>query len=139
MKRFINKVPFSKYIGIQQENDTLKLEPNLSVENHIGTIHASAQFTLAETQSGLLLERLFPEYKNQVVPLLRSSTVKYKNPATKTVKAYASVDEEAREKFKEQFLKRGRATITVTIEVRDSDDVITMVGEFGWFVQRVEL
>lgn len=74
----------------------------------------------------------------EVVPLLRSSTVKYKNPATKKLHAVASVKEESLKKFKEQFEKRGRASIIVRVEVKDSDEVVTMVGEFGWFVQRGE-
>lgn len=59
----IVEIPFTKHIGLKQENETLKLEPLATVKNHIDTIHASAQFALAETQSGLFLELAFPEYK----------------------------------------------------------------------------
>jgi acyl-coenzyme A thioesterase PaaI-like protein len=134
----VTDIPFVKYIGIQsKEEGTLKLEATETVKNHIQTIHASAQFTLAETQSGLYLQILFPEFADQVVPLLRSSTVKYKQPARKEIYAVAFVDDEIKEKFKVQFLKKGRASINIQVEVKDSDEVVTMVGEFIWFVQRV--
>lgn len=134
----ITAIPFSKHIGVKRkEESTLKLELTPTVKNHIGSIHASAQFALAETQSGLYLELAFPEYKGKVVPLLRSSSVKYKNPATKEVYAVATASEESLERFEAQFLKKGRATITVNVEVRDSDELVTMVGEFGWFVQKI--
>lgn len=134
----ITQIPFVKHIGITEQGEAaLKLEPSKTIENHIQTIHASAQFTLAETQSGLYLQKLFPEYVGQVVPLLRGSTVKYKNPATKTIYANASVDEESREKFLALFEKKGRASITVMVELRDVDDLITMQGEFTWFMQKL--
>lgn len=136
----VTDIPFVKHIGIERkEEGTLKLEAIEVVQNHIQTIHAAAQFALAETQSGLYLQRLFPEYKDQVVPLLRGSTVKYKQPATKEIYAVASVDDESKEKFKAQFLKKGRASIIIEVELKDSDEVVTMVGEFTWFVQKLDL
>lgn len=53
----ITEIPFTKHIGVKRkEEGTLKLEPTPTVKNHIDTIHASAQFALAETQTGLYLE-----------------------------------------------------------------------------------
>jgi len=136
----ITDIPFAKHIGIKiKEEGTLKLEATEAVQNHIQTIHASAQFTLAETQSGLYLQILFPDYKDQVVPLLRGSSVKYKQPARKEIYAVASVDDKSKEKFETQFLKKGRASITIGVELRDSDEVVTMVGEFTWFMQKLDL
>lgn len=136
----VTDIPFAKHIGIKRkEESTLKLEATEAVHNHIQTIHASAQFTLAETQSGLYLQTLFPEYKDQVVPLIRGSTVKYKHPATKEIYAVASVDDESKQKFETQFLKKGRASITIEVELRDSDEVVTMIGKFTWFVQKHDI
>ena len=135
----IIEIPFTKHIGIKtKDKEHLKLESTSTVKNHLDTIHASAQFALAETQSGLYLELAFPAYKGKVIPLLRSSSVKYKNPATKEIYAVASATKESLEKFEIQFLKKGRASITVSVEVRDSDEVVTMIGEFVWFVQKMK-
>ena len=133
----VTNIPFVKHLGIEQEESQLVLASSYELENHIGTIHASAQFALAETQSGLFLQKEFSDIENEVLPLLRSSTVKYKSPATTKLKAVARVNDELKSKFKEQFLKRGRATIAVEVKLLDSDDIVTMVGEFVWFVQRV--
>ena len=134
----VTEIPFVKHIGIEQEGSRLALASSHEVENHIGTIHASAQFALAETQSGLFLQEEFSDIEGEVLPLLRSSTVKYKSPAITKLKAVATVNDEIKDKFKEQFLKRGRATISVEVKLLDSDDVVTMVGEFVWFVQRLK-
>jgi len=73
------------------------------------------------------------------VPLLRASTVKYKQLASKEIYAVAFVDDESKEKFEAQFLKKDRASISIEVEVKDSDEVVTMVGEFTWFVQKLYL
>lgn len=130
-------IAFVELVGIIQEKDKVSLEFKDDVLNHIESIHASAQFTLAETQSGLYLQKLFPELEGKVVPVLRDANIKYKKPALKNIVADASVNEENLEKFKEQFSKKGRAMIEVFVEVKDIDDVCTSSGVFTWFVQKI--
>jgi acyl-coenzyme A thioesterase PaaI-like protein len=58
----VTKIPFVEKVGIVRQPDGgLGLPFNESVHNHLQTIHASAQFTLAETASGEVLQVLFPE------------------------------------------------------------------------------
>ncbi len=129
------EVPFVKLVGIKRKVEgTLKLDYTHNIQNHIQTIHGAAQFALAETQSGIYLQSLFPQYIDKVIPLLRSSTVKYRQLANGEIYAIASVDDESISKFEAQFIKKGRALITVKVEVKDTDEVTTMVGEFVWFV-----
>ena len=136
----VTNIPFAKHIGIERkEEGTLKLEFTEVVQNHIQSIHASAQFALAETQTGLFLQLEFPELEGKVVGLLRGSTVKYKNPARTSIYAVASIEDETRDKFLTQFMRKGRASIMVKVEVLDVEDVITMQGEFTWFVQNINI
>jgi len=133
----IEDIPFAKHVGIERkEEGTLKLKKKELIQNHIQSIHGAAQFTLAETQSGLYLRSLFPEYVGKVLPLLRSSSVKYKHPATTDIYAIAMTSDKAKEKFETQFLSKGRAIIPIEVELRDENNVVTMLGEFTWFVQR---
>jgi acyl-coenzyme A thioesterase PaaI-like protein len=126
-------------VGVKKQDEKfLELNPHKEVENHIGTVHAAAQFTLAETQSGLYLLSLFPEYADDIVPLLRSSNIKYKYPATTKLVAEARVLEEDKVKFEKEFLKRGKAMIIVKIKIKDINEKVTMMGDFGWYVQRKE-
>lgn len=133
----VTEIPFVKLVGVKQDDDTLYLECKEDILNHIKTIHASAQFTLAETESGLYLQQLFPELEGRVVPVLRDAKVKYKKPALKKIVAIASVNDESIEKFKEQFSKKGRGVIEVGVEVKDIDDVCTSVALFSWFIQKI--
>ena len=136
----VTQIPFAQHIGIEHKDEgTLKLEPTKAVKNHIQSIHASAQFALAETQSGLYLQEVFPEYMDKVVGLLRGSTVKYKFPAITSIMAKATLSNEAKEKFVIQLERKGIATIDINVTVLDEEDVITMQGMFTWFVQKLDV
>ncbi|MEA1982665.1 MAG: DUF4442 domain-containing protein [Campylobacterota bacterium] len=128
---------FVKLVGIEQSGNDVSLAYKKDVQNHLESIHAAAQFTLAETQSGLHLQKLFPELVGEVVPLLRESTIKYKKPAIKSIVAFASCSDENIEKFGTQFSKRGRATLCVSVEIKDVEGTTTAISEFIWFVQKI--
>lgn len=132
----VTKIPFIEKIGItRNRDDRLALSSDISNHNHINTLHASAQFALAETASGEVLQNLFPELVGKVVPVLRDSQIKFKQPTVHSVSAIASVDDAAREKFIAQFERKRRATITVSVDVVDTEEVVTCSGVFNWFVQ----
>jgi len=136
----VTHIPFAKHIGIEyQDKSTLKLNPVDAVQNHIQSIHASAQFTLAETQSGLFLQEVFPEYVGKVIGLLRGSTVKYKSPAMTSIIAKAALDKKIKEKFMMQLERKGRATIDIDVTCMDEENIITMQGVFTWFVQKLDV
>ena len=130
-------IEFVKLVGIKQSENSVSLAYKKDVFNHIESIHASAQFTLAETQSGLFLQELFPELVGKVIPLLRESRIKYKKPALKNIVAFASCSDENIIKFKEQFAKKGRSILSVSVDVKDSAGVLTASSEFVWFVQKI--
>jgi len=130
-------IPFVKLVDIQESENSLSLEYKEDVLNHVKTIHASAQFTLAETQSGVYLQSLFPELEGKVIPLLRDAKIKYKKPAECSIVTFADVTQESLEKFQAQFSKKGRASIEVNVVVQDANDVVTAQATFSWFVTKI--
>ncbi|MEN8215731.1 MAG: YiiD C-terminal domain-containing protein [Pseudomonadota bacterium] len=135
----LTEIPFIKEIGIQKLADgNLGLPFSEKVHNHLQTIHASAQFALAETASGEMLQRLFPDLVGKVIPVLRESQIKFRKPATKSIVAYPTVPDESVAKFNEQFSKKGRVSISITVEVRDAENTTTSTGIFKWFIQSIE-
>ena len=127
------EIPFVKHVGIKKDNG-LTLDAKEELQNHIKTIHASAQFTLAETASGECLMKEFLQYKGKVIPLLRSSTVKYKSLATSTLRAKASLTKEAKEKFLKQFKRRGEGIVSVDVVLLNENSLVTMEGKFIWLL-----
>ena len=133
------EIPFVKKVGITKtKNNELELAFTEDNHNHLETMHASAQFTLAETASGDFLQILFPELVGKVVPVLRDATVKFKKPAVKKVIACPSISDEAREKFDTHYLKKGRASISVDVEIKDIENTVTCIATYNWFVQKIE-
>jgi len=133
----VKDVPFASFIGIKDNKDELSLDFKDDVKNHIKTIHASAQFTLAETKSGLYLVELFPKLEGKVIPLLREANIKYKKPALEKILAFASIEDVAIDKFKMMFENKGRGSISVKVQIKDINDVLCSEGEFSWFVQAI--
>ena len=130
----ISHIPFSSHIGISYIDNHLAISPSHQLENHIGTIHASALFTLAETASGAFLQEEFPNLSDKVIAILRSSNVKYKAPTQKTTLAYVSISEEEKDRFITQLKRKKRATISVNVILKDTDNTTVMQGIFIWFV-----
>ena len=132
------EIPFVKKVGItQSEKGELELPFTDETHNHLQTIHASAQFTLAETASGEYLQTLFPELVGKVIPVLRDATIKFKNPGVKTIIAYPSISDESREKFNLQFSNKGRASISVDVDIKDIENTVTCIATYSWFVTKI--
>jgi len=129
------KIPFVKLLDINL-TETLELKLKKEITNHLGSIHAGALYTLAETQSGLFLQEQFKEYKN-VLPILRGGEIKYKKEAKGTVSAIAKVDKESLEKFENTLNKRGKALIEVEVKLYSNNNLIAS-SKFNWFI-RVKL
>ncbi|MCF6203542.1 MAG: DUF4442 domain-containing protein [Methylococcaceae bacterium] len=133
------KIPFVKKVGIKKvENGNLGLPFSESVHNHLQTIHASAQFSLAETASGEFLQQSFPELVGKVIPVLRESRIKFKKPAIQSIIAYPEISDEATSNFRAQFSRKGRALIPVKVVVKDIESTIICIGEFSWFIHSID-
>lgn len=134
----VMKIPFVESVGIERDGDgVLTLPFDGHVHNHLQTVHAAALFALAETASGDALLSLFPDLVSEVVPLLRDSQIKYKKPATTAITAYPVVSDEAVSNFLDRLERKGRASITMDVELRDNNAVVTCRGSFNWYVQRI--
>jgi acyl-coenzyme A thioesterase PaaI-like protein len=132
------KIPFVRKVGITRTHEgALQLPFDKSVQNHLQTVHASAQFALAENASGEMLQTLFPELVGKVVPVMRDSQIKFRRPANTTLIAHPSVADEEIDKFRAQFERKGRSTIAVGVELKGADGEVVCTALFNWFVQGV--
>lgn len=134
----VTEIAFVKTVGLERtEQGVLTLPLSTSTQNHLNSVHASAQFTLAETASGEALQQLFPSLVGKVIPVLRESNIRFRKPATSEVYAFPTVSEDTAARFEEQFARKGRASITVDVVVKDAEEAVTCSGSFNWFVQGV--
>lgn len=134
----VTEIPFNRHIGIADRGDgSLELGESGDLLNHLGTVHGSAQFALAEAASGALLLSRFPGLEGKVVPVVRTSEIKFKKPANGAIKALASVSDEAADKLMAQLHKKGRGLIAVSVEIQDAEGAVTATAKYDWFVQGV--
>ncbi|WP_333803912.1 YiiD C-terminal domain-containing protein [Sulfurospirillum sp.] len=135
----ILEIPFVHKVGLTRTHEgNLTLQMDQSNENHLQTVHASAQFTLAETISGEAMQLAFPHLVGKVIPILRESHIKFKKPATGNIYGLAHIDGEAKVKFEEQLTKKGRAILSIEVEIKDNNETTTCIGQFDWFIQKIE-
>lgn len=107
------------------------------VRNHLGTMHAAAQFALAEGASAACLLREFPALANSVLPVVRGAAVKYRKPAVADLFAFATIDEATRQSLPAELATRPAARATVHVELKDAAGTLTFSGDFDWFLAKL--
>lgn len=131
-------LPFNKYIGLKNVSDgdyLLMLESDGKYLNHLNTVHASAQFALAEATSGFFLLREF-EGLTDILPVVRKVETKYKKPANGNVFSKAGFVNTDKATVINELNSKQRALITVRVSLHDSEGNITMQSDFEWFVAK---
>jgi hypothetical protein len=120
---------------LQAQTHVLEMPESPLLLNHLGTIHASAQFALAEAGSGEFLIAHVGNLQPPVFAVLRTSEVKFRKPAHGTLHASAKFKDGDGESLASELKSRRRALVSVLVEVADLNGVITMSGQYDWFLQ----
>lgn len=129
-------IPFNRFLGLRSVNSVLMLPADAKYDNHIGTVHASAQFALAEAASGQWLLDTFGGEAANYLAVVRRVEVKYRRPATGGLSAKTEVAAGEAERFRDTLARRGRAAIEVRVQVGGADNDVTLEATFEWFAQR---
>ena len=104
------------------------------LHNHLGSVHAAAQFALAEAASAECLQRHFGESAGRVFAVVRSAEVKYRQPATGDLLAFGAPDEPTRTGLRAELAARGRCRAVILIDLKDRAGTLTFHGKFDWFI-----
>jgi acyl-coenzyme A thioesterase PaaI-like protein len=133
----LKDIPFAKLLDISESNSEFlfELSDDEKYTNHLGTVAAAAQFSLAEFASGQWMLNSFPDIATQVIPVLRKSEVKFRKPAIGRVRARAIVNDDTRHQFISELMQRKRALLTILIELVNDDSEVVMSGTYEWFIQ----
>ncbi len=106
------------------------------VQNHLGTMHAAAQFSLAEAASADCLQRNFGRDLPDVVAVVRGVEVRYRRPAGGDLLAYGQPDEATQRTLLSDMAVRSSARAVILIELKDRNGTLTFHGKFEWFISR---
>ncbi len=133
----ISSLPFNQSIGIKIDGKDIVLTPRREHLNHVGTVHAAVVYGVAEAAAGQCLLLRFPDLSESFVAVLRSSTVKYRHPASMEaeIRGTGFLSEAIATQFIDALQSRGRAMVDVGVSVRQNDREI-FTGTFVWFAGR---
>ena len=89
-------VPFAGHLGLEitsvaEGEAVVRLPERPELTNHVGSQHAGALFTVAETASGAAFVGAFAERLGEVTPLARSAEISYEKIAKGPIEASATL------------------------------------------------
>jgi acyl-coenzyme A thioesterase PaaI-like protein len=135
----VTELPFNRFVGIETASDPtqlLRLPAGEKYLNHLGTVHASAQLALAEASSGEFLLRHFGSSRG-VVPVVRRLESKFRKPANGAVTSTVSVPPAVLEQLGTDLGAKGRAIVSVAVELHDESGAHTLSAAVEWFITKV--
>ena len=138
MNRSVVDLPFNQLIGLQQaaEPAQLTLPAGGQYLNHLGTVHASALLALAEASSGeFLLKHL--GHVEGVVPVVRRLESKFRKPAHGAVTSTVTTAPELCAAVVQDLAAKGRALISIAVELRDQSGAHVLSASVDWFIAKV--
>jgi uncharacterized protein (TIGR00369 family) len=135
-------VPFVGYLDLRIESissgeATVVLPDKPELKNHVGTQHAGALFTAAETASGAAFVGAFAERMGEVRPLARSAEISYEKIARGEVTARARLAVPAAEALA-TLDSEGVVQFPCEIELLDGDGATVATATVRWHVRKTE-
>lgn len=103
--------------------------------NHLGTIHAGAQFLLAEAVSGAAFAGAFAAHIAGAVPLIERLDTHYVGRARGSLSARAQARAGDLPAALEEYAQEGKARLTVDVSVRDAEDREVMRAVAHWYLR----
>lgn len=135
----VTDLPLNQAMGMRLdvagEKHLIEMPETPLLLNHLRTVHASVQFALAEACSGELLLKTLGAAQEKVFAVLRTSSVKFRKPARGLLRASASLSEDLESLLIDKITLRGRMLVSVEVEVLDTQNIVTMTGQFDWLLQ----
>jgi uncharacterized protein (TIGR00369 family) len=135
-------VPFVGYLDLRIESivageATVVLPDKPELKNHVGSQHAGALFTVAETASGAAFVGAFAERMGEVRPLARSAEISYEKIAKGEVTARARLGVPAAEALA-TLDSEGVVQFPCEIELSDGDGATVATATVRWHVRKIE-
>lgn len=132
-------VPFVKHLGLEvveisAGEATVRLPERTELTNHVGSQHAGALFTLAETASGAAFVGAFAERLGDVTPLARAAEISYERIARGPIDASAKLGVPAAEALA-TLDAEGKVVFPCEIELTDASGERVATATVQWHVR----
>ena len=132
-------VPFAGHLGLEirsigEDGAVVVLPDRPELGNHVGSQHAGALFTVAETASGAAFVGAFAERLGEVTPLARSAEISYEKIANGPIEARARLGVPAAEALA-TLDSEGKVVFPCEIELSDSSGQRVASATVQWHVR----
>ena len=109
---------------------TVRLPGRDDLLNYVGTGHAGAIYTLAETAAGVAADSVAQTMEAFI--LLRGAEVKYKRRAEGDLTATGAVSPDVAKRTRHAFTASSRADLAVEVDIRDPENQSVFQGIFNY-------
>lgn len=135
-------VPFAGHLGLEISEvsageATVVLPRRPELTNHVGSQHAGALFTVAETASGAAFVGAFAIRMGDVTPLARSAEIDYVKVASGPITASASLGVDAAEALA-TLDAEGKVEFPCEVELTDGEGNTVATATVQWHVRLKE-
>jgi uncharacterized protein (TIGR00369 family) len=132
-------VPFAGFLGVEVTSlsageATAVLPERAELKNHVGSQHAGALFTAAETASGAAFVGAFAERMGDVTPLARNADISYEKIAKGPIEAKATLGVPANEALA-TLDAEGKVVFPCEIELTDASGQRVATATVQWHVR----
>jgi acyl-coenzyme A thioesterase PaaI-like protein len=132
-------VPFAGFLGVEVTSisageATAVLPERGELKNHVGSQHAGALFTAAETASGAAFVGAFAERMGDVTPLARNAEISYEKIAKGPIEAKATLGVPAEEALA-TLDAEGKVVFPCEIELTDASGQRVATATVHWHVR----
>ncbi|HET7485456.1 MAG TPA: DUF4442 domain-containing protein [Solirubrobacterales bacterium] len=132
-------VPFAGHLSLEiasiaEGEATVVLPERPELTNHVGSQHAGALFTVAETASGAAFVGAFAERLGDVTPLARGAEISYEKIAKGPIEARAKLAVPAAEALS-TLEAEGKVVFPCEIELTDASGRRVAAATVQWHVR----
>lgn len=132
-------VPFVEHLGLEiievgPGEATVRLPRRQELTNHVGSQHAGALFTAAETASGAAFVGAFAIRMGDVTPLARAAEINYERIASGPITAQGKLGIDAAEALA-ILDETGKVEFPCEVELTDSDGNRVATATVRWHVR----
>jgi uncharacterized protein (TIGR00369 family) len=132
-------VPFAGHLGLEitsmaEGESVVRLPERPELTNHVGSQHAGALFTVAETASGAAFVGAFAARMADVTPLARSAEISYEKIASGPVEATAKLGVDPAEALA-ALDADGKVEFPCEVVLTDEDGTRVATATVHWHVR----
>ena len=139
-QQMMDTLPFVRLLGISIDEigagtSKVSMPDDPKLHNHLGTQHAGALFTLAETASGAAMAGGFAELILGLRPVAKESRIAYQKLARGATRAEGRVPGDLAA-LKAQLAQDGKVAFPVAVDIFDAEGTLAAQVTVDWYLSQ---